>query len=82
MGTKDTSDTSGSRFEAAEVRRIATTRGAGKVELQFFDATDKQLTVALSPEAVIELGRLICDLAEGTPFLKGKSPAEGRTSKP
>jgi hypothetical protein len=79
LGTNDTSE---SRFEAAEVRRISATKRTGRLELQFSDANDKQLTVTLSPEAAIELGRLICDLAEGTPFLKGKPTADERKSKP
>jgi hypothetical protein len=75
------SDGSESRFEAAEVRRVAATKGTGQVELRFSDANGKQLSVTLPLDIAIAVARLITDLAEGTPFLKGKWPAEGRKTK-
>lgn len=76
------SDRSESGFEAAEVRRVAATKGTGRVELRFSNAHEKQLSVRLPVDVAIELARLIVDLAEGTPFLRGKRPAEKRKTKP
>ena len=76
------SDRSESGFEAAEVRRVAATKGNGRVELRLSNAHEKQLSVTLPMDVAIELARLIVDLAEGTPFLKDKRPAEKRKTKP
>lgn len=75
------SEESKSRFEAAEVRRVAATKGTGRVELRFSDANEKQLAVTLPLDVAIKLGRLISDLADGTPFLEGKWAAEERKTK-
>lgn len=76
-----TDDKSESRFDAVQVRRIAATKRMGRIELHFSDANDRRLAITLPPELAIELGRLICDLADGTPFLKGKPIAGERKSK-
>jgi hypothetical protein len=75
------SDKSESQFEAAEVRRVAATKKTGRVELRFSDANETQLTVTLPLEVAVKLGRLISDLADGTPFLEGKWPAAERKTK-
>ena len=75
------SDRSESRFEAAELRRVAATKGTDRVELRFSSANEKQLSVTLPLDVAIKLGRLITDLADGTPFLKGKRAAEERKTK-
>ena len=75
------SDRSESRFEAAEVRRVAANKGTRRVELRFSDANEKQLSVTLPLDVAIDLARLIIDLADGTPFLKGKRTAEERKAK-
>lgn len=75
------SDKSDSRFEAVEVRRVAATKGTGRVELRFSDANEKQLSITLPLDVAVELARLITDLADGTPFLKGTQPAEERKTK-
>ena len=75
-------DKSESRFEAAEVRRVAASKKTGRVELRFSDANEKELAVTLPLDVATRLGRLISDLADGTPFLEGKWPAEERKTKP
>jgi hypothetical protein len=62
-----------SRFDAEEVRRLAAIKKTRRVELQFTDSDENHHVVTLPVEVAVELGRLICDLSEGTPFLKGET---------
>lgn len=61
-----------SRFDAKKVRGLAAVSGTGRVEVQFTDAENREHVVTLPVDAAVALGRLICDLSEGTPFLQCK----------
>ena len=59
------------RFDAKQVRRLAAVNNRTRhVEIEFTGADEKPHVVVLPVEAALKLGRLICDLSEGTPFLK------------
>lgn len=59
------------RFDARKVRRLAAVNDHTRhVEIEFTGADEKPHVVVLPVEAALKLGRLICDLSEGTPFLK------------
>lgn len=59
-----------SRFDAEEVGRLCAVNRTRRLELRFTGAGDRQHVVTLPIEAAVALGRLICDLAEGTPLLE------------
>jgi hypothetical protein len=67
-----------SRFDADAVRRVVTVNKAGRLEMRFTDADQREHVVSLPVEAALALGRLICDLSEGTPFLKGEGSPGAR----
>jgi hypothetical protein len=67
-----------SRFDAEAVQRLATVNSTRRLEMQFTDAHQREHVVSLPLEAAVALGRLICDLSEGTPLLKGTSAGERR----
>jgi hypothetical protein len=66
-----------SRFDADAVRRMVTVNKAGRLEMRFTDADQREHVVSLPVEAALALGRLICDLSE-TPFLKGEGSPGAR----
>jgi len=70
-----------SRFDAATVRRLAAINKSRRVEVEFADSNEKQHVVSLPVEAAVALGRLICDLSEGTPFLQPDRQAPGQKEK-
>ena len=60
-----------SRFDAERVGRLATVnKKTRRVEVEFEDSNQQHHVVSLPVEAAVALGRLICDLSEGTPFMK------------
>ena len=60
-----------SRFDAERVGRLATVnRKTRRVEVEFEDSDHQHHVVSLPVEAAVALGRLICDLSDGTPFMK------------
>ena len=68
-----------SRFDAEEVGRLSALNQTRRLELRFTGADEREHVVTLPVEAAVALGRLICDLAEGTPFLApDDSPPEQR----
>jgi hypothetical protein len=62
-----------SRFDAEAVPRLATVNATQRLEMQFSDAQSRQHVVSLPLGAAVALARLICDLTEATPFLKGRA---------
>ena len=60
-----------SRFDAQAVERLATSTDSRRFEMEFRDAEGKTHVVSLPLETAVELGCLICDVAQGTPFLPG-----------
>ena len=67
-----------SRFDAEQVQALAAVNGAHRrVEIEFLDTERRLHVVSLPVDAAIELGRLICDASEGTPFL----PSAGSDAK-
>ena len=62
-----------SRFDADKVRRLAAVNNPNRrVEVEFSDSDDRQHVVTLPVDVAAALGRLICDLTEGTPFLNSE----------
>lgn len=59
-----------SRFDAQNVERLATLNETGRMEIQLRDAEGTAHVVSLPLAAAIDLGCLICDVAESTPFLQ------------
>lgn len=63
-----------SRFDAQAVGRLATSNDSRRFEMEFRDAAGRTHVVSLPLEAAVELGCLICDVAQKTPFLPGGTP--------
>ena len=59
-----------SRFDAQNVDRLAKLNETGRMEIQFRDAEGMTYIVSLPVAAAVDLGCLICDVAESTPFLQ------------
>ena len=62
-----------SRFDAENVPRLATVNERRRLEMRFSDAEQREHVVSMPVDAAVALARLICDLYEVTPFLKGKA---------
>jgi hypothetical protein len=58
-----------SRFDALQFERVAAVNETGRMEIEFRDAEGKIQLVSLPVSAAVDLGCLICDVAEATPFL-------------
>lgn len=58
-----------SRFEAQKVLRLIALHDGGQMEMHFCNARGTRHIVSLPLPVAVALGRLICDLAEGAPFL-------------
>jgi hypothetical protein len=67
-----------SRFDAKAVERLIASNESGRFEMEFRDAEGKTHVVSLPLEAAVDLGCLICDVSERTPFL----PSSATSSKP
>lgn len=74
---------SDSRFEAETFGRLATINEGKRFEMQFRDAAGREIVVTLPLPAAVELGCMICDVAEHAPYLVGgvrrptKAPSRG-----
>lgn len=60
-----------SRFDAETVVRTATITQQGRFEIELKDSAGKTHVVSLPLPAAVDLGYLICDVAEGAPYLVG-----------
>jgi hypothetical protein len=58
-----------SRFDALKFERVSAVSETGRMEIEFRDAEGKIQLVSLPVSAAVDLGCLICDVAEATPFL-------------
>lgn len=58
-----------SRFDAQQFERVAAVNETGRMEIEFRDAEGKIQLVSLPVSAAVDLGCLICDVAQETPFL-------------
>jgi hypothetical protein len=63
-----------SRFDAQAVERLGASNESGRFEIEFRDAEGKTHVVSLPVDAAIDLGCLICDVSENTPFLPSAAP--------
>ena len=70
-----------SRFEAETVPKLATINERQRLEMRFSDAQSREHVVSLPLDAAVALARLICDLAECTPFLKRQAKQAARPNK-
>lgn len=62
-----------SRFDAESVQPLITVNQQRRLEMQFSDAERRKHVVSLPLGTAVEFARMICDLYEGTPFLKGQA---------
>jgi hypothetical protein len=68
-----------SRFDAEKVRRLAAVNNhKRRVEVEFSDSSERKHVVSLPVDVAVALGRLICDLTEGTPFLENEKPRKDK----
>lgn len=59
------------RFEAREVVRVTTLTEHGRVEIEFKGSGEANQILCLPVSTAVELGRLICDLADHAPYVVG-----------
>ena len=69
-----------SRFDAQAVERLGASNESGRFEMEFRDAEGKTHVVSLPVDAAIDLGCLICDVSENTPFLPSAAPRPKSTA--
>ena len=75
MGRRPTS-----RFDAQAVERLGASNESGRFEMEFRDAEGKTHVVSLPVDAAVDLGCLICDVSEHTPFLPSAAPRPDSTA--
>lgn len=63
-----------SRFDAQAVERLGASNESGRFEMEFRDAEGRTHVVSLPVDAAVDLGCLICDVSEKTPFLPSPAP--------
>jgi len=63
-----------SRFDAQAVERLGASNESGRFEMEFRDAEGRIHVVSLPVDAAVDLGCLICDVSEKTPFLPSREP--------
>ncbi len=61
----------GSRFDAETLVRAATLAEQGRFEIQLKDSRGKTHVVSLPLAVAVDLGYLICDVAQAAPYLVG-----------
>ena len=69
-----------SRFDAQAVERLGASNESGRFEMEFRDAEGRTHVVSLPVDAAIDLGCLICDVSEKTPFLPSTAPRRKSSS--
>jgi hypothetical protein len=62
-----------SRFDAQGVERLVTSNENRRFEMEFRDAEGRKHVVSLPFDVAVDLGCLICDVAEKTPFLPSRA---------
>lgn len=59
------------RFDAQNVSRLVTRNENRRFEMQFRDATGREIVVSLPVRVAVELGCMICELSVHAPYLVG-----------